>query len=616
MSSTAWLRPLLSTLLVSVMAGCSAEPTVPMHFGEVADPFPRDQVAMPGAINRTLLLGAPSTVVPGGTVRIEVAGALPGQLVRLYLSFDGPGSSTVCPNALNQNCVEMIAPMSIGSRRANAQGIALFDGNVFPTTPTGSLFIQAGAARVRSSGALPNLSGVTEIVVEDLPPVETADTGDTDAPPPPFCSADDDWWPGADLNGDGTLELNHRLLVDVTGTGRAFSRAPVAVDVDFRDVLDNLGDIGEFDPNSLRVVRQDCGLGLPEVPSQFADRLRALQRKSDHISPPADEQGAVVFLVEEDGDLATAEAIGASETVRFGLYFSTIPNTGPRQAPNYTSDLAVLPGAIWTLETSESSATFDESAGGLMRTLSHRNSPSLTSQADACCGNSMAFWSTTTAPGFPFGWVTPQLGFGTISLVEVGPLVTAIRATGTRTAFEPQTGVDYGTYEFDVLYWMYAHRPEIWHSIRHTAITEVTTEHPIDASFGFRPIQLEHQPVLYDNATYDNDPIAPYGALTGARFGFAAGLYQPPEFFARVANPVGVNIGSPNPLVDAYALHGNEVIPPGVPSPASVPGGVSYFDNIGAVMLPYEGAFAGAQPTLLNLMEGVTTTTVAAESSP
>ncbi len=597
-------RCLLAASLIVALTACSEAPDeLDAEFDLLASDFLVPPPA--GPINATLQLTTPGLARAGDVVTITLTGAEPNQAMRLYGSYDGPGASTFCPAATNYNCLDILSPFQVAAARSDAQGNATFTGTIAVDAVPGTLYLQAIGRRVRRTRLFPTISAVSGIDIDE-PAVDTA------IPP---CNDDLSWWPGSDLNGDGTTDLPYRLLVQVTAGSHDQVQAPITLDLDFGDILDTVSNNGEFDPGSLRVIRQDCDLGQPEVPSQFADGLIALDRKANHISPPADERGTVIFLVDDDGDLTTAETLPAGRSATFGIYFTTVPGAGPRNPPAYQTDLAVIPGSVWALENGTTTATFSEATGGLMSTLSYGNGPSLTSQTDSCCGNGMHFWATSTEPGFPWGWVTPQRGIGNIDLVEVGPLVTAIRSTGRLQANTPVTGTPYGSYDFDVLYWMFAYRPELHHTVTHTAVTDCTTEHDIEASFAFRPLQLRHSTELYTAATYEASQAGRWGSVTGANYGLAVGVPQPPQYFARLSNPVGALIGI-TPLYDYLSVHGNEVIPTGVLSPATVNAGMSYFENVGFVMMPYQGGWGANQPAFDALLEGVTVSTPALETAP
>ncbi|HMV67192.1 MAG TPA: hypothetical protein PKA64_10105 [Myxococcota bacterium] len=544
--------------------------------------LPAAELAPPaGPILNTLTLKVAPTVTQGLPARVVVQGAVGGEVVKLYGSRVGMGASSLCPAAHNFNCVNLRSPVFLGIAVAAADGSATMDGVVPPGATLGPLWLQAFAAKTATQDP-----ARSRVVVTDVDQACRTET----------------WWPGSDLDLDGDHELPHRVLVDVTAGLSPIPGAPVTVDVDLGAALAAAGVAGSVDPASVRVVRQDCSLRFPEMPAQFADRLVALDRKADHLSPAGDGRGTVAFLIDDDGDLSTSESLTPGETATFGIYFAAA-GTGAA-GPGWSTELVVVTNPPITVSTGPTTVSFDPARGGMLSALSYRGSGPLTDQASSCCGNSLHFWDKNTATGAPFGWVTPQSAPGDLALLESGPLLAAVRASGQRTGIVPSTGADYGTYTYDDLYWVFAGRPEVWHAVRHEAITDCTMEHEPDVSHGFRPIQLRHASQLYTNATYDNDAGLSWMAVTGARWGVAVGMPQPPDWFARFANPVGSEVGGP--INYAYsAIHGNDFVDVGELPPFVVPAGTVFFDQPAFVLLPYAAPLADDLPVLDGLIEGV-----------
>lgn len=226
----------------------------------------------------------------------------------------------------------------------------------------------------------------------------------------------------------------------------------------------------------------------------------------------------------------------------------------------------------------------------------------------------MHYWSAATQPGVPFGWITPQSAAGTLEVLADGPILAAVRATGQRTG-TTTAGVTYGSYAYDHVYWLFARRPELYRAITHTALIDSTTEHRDDAAYGFRPLQLRHAAPLETGATYDTNLADRWAAVTGASYGLAVGMHQPGDFFVRVGNPPGPDLGlAPDPRY--LIFYSNDVVPGGVLSPITVPAGDSYFQDIGAVLMPYAGAFAPRQGDLVAAMAGVPVSASAPQTAP
>jgi hypothetical protein len=549
---------------------------------EAALPF-AEAPPPPGPILDTLVLTSAPAITQGLPTRVIVEGAAPNQIVKLYGSRQGPGTSNNCPAALNNNCINLRSPSYLGVARADAQGTATMEGIVPPDALLGPFWLQAVATRVTQPVIQPARSRVNIVQVRESCRRTT-------------------WWPDADFDLDGRNELPYRVLVDVTAGMAPVAGAPVTLDVDFAATLASLGVAGEFDPASLRVVRQDCDLDFPVLPAQFADSLVALDQKAEHLSPTGDGHGTVAFLMDDDGDPSTREGLTPGETTTFGLYFAT---TDAAVAPaSWASEMVVVDGPPVSVSTGPTTASFDPARGGLLSSLSYRGSGPLTDQASSCCGNALHYWAPTTAPGRPFGWVTPQSAAADLVVLEEGPVFVALRTSGTRTGIVPTTGADYGTYDFDDLYWVFAFRPEIWHSVHHTAVTDIQMEHEPDVSHGFRPVQLRHAAAVYTNGVYENDPAETWMAVTGAEWGVSMGLTQPPAWLARLENPVGTAVGGP--IAYAFmAIHGNDFVEPGALPPFIVPAGTEFFDHVGTVFLPFAAPFADDLSELEGLIEGV-----------
>lgn len=534
----------------------------------------------PGPIDKTLVLVTSPSAVRGGPVSATVTGAVPGQRIRLYGSVSGEGVSAVCPPALNHNCIEILRPFLLVQGVADAGGRVTFNGTV-PAGATSSR-IWFEAVGLRDTNVRPNLSNIPNIPIVSP-------------------CADDDWWPGADLDGDGSVDLGHRVLVDVVGGSSDWGRAPVTVDVDFRAVLDAAGEVGSADLGSVRVVRQSCALDHAEVASQVVDEVVALDRKADHASPVGDDRAMVAFFHDDDDDPTATATLGAGDRVTYGVYFAA---GAPTAAPTYATDLAVASGATVQLSNSRTSVTLDPARGGLMSAIAPAGSASLTSQTTSCCGNAMHYWDRNAQAGPPFGWITPQSAPAATEVLAEGPVVSIVRATGSRVG-QTTSGQFFGSYDFEVYFWQFAGRPEVKHSLLHVATADSTTLHDQEASLGFRPLQLRHTAALTaGGATYVNDPAGRWGAVDGSGgLGIAIGLHQPPLYAAPPSNPLGVEYGAP--LNDFYAVRGSEVVELGVPSPFTVPAGVAYFDNVGAFFFPYAGAVAGQAGEIDRVIEGV-----------
>lgn len=425
----------------------------------------------------------------------------------------------------------------------------------------------------------------TDAVDTDGVDTDTVDTAVEDSDAPILC-ADSDWWPGEDLDGDGVGDLPYRVMVQLDGDGEP--RAPIALTVDFAARLADVGETAPIDLDSIRVVHQSCDAGFPAVPSQFADRIVALHGKIEHLSPVGDSIGTLAFEYDEDGDPDTAETLLSGQSAVFGVYFKPENGTVVAPDPAPTDLVADASG----LRNSLTDATLDAAQGGMLVSLTHAGSGTLTSQTDSCCGNSMF----TYHPG---GWVAPMDGPADLEVLESGPVLAVVRASGSRVA-DPGDG-PVASYDYEVLWWMWARRPEVWHGVTHEATMPSLNAHIDDATDGFRPWESRHIELVSDPVDYDTDPAGAWAAVTGLTHGWAVGAWAPPTWLTRTENPV-VNTVHGGFLEEYLAILGNDLMASGVGTPIVVADGSRWFDNVGLVLLPYAGPFADARPTLDRLM--------------
>lgn len=445
---------------------------------------------------------------------------------------------------------------------------------------------------------------------------------DTD-PPEPCCEpptrCDPSWWTGADLNGDGLTDLPHRTLVALRPPDAPVPTLPFTVDVDLPAWRAELGLSATIDPASLRLVVQDVDLPATALPTQLVERLHRLHTRQDPLNPDADGVGLLAALWDTDGDLSTPEAPPSSGPTCLAIYFAAEPTPA---ADPLTTDLRVTEdGALLHLSAAGTLTTLDAEQGGLLSHIGLVDDTPIATQADRCCGNAMHFWSTETSAGPPWGWVPPHFGPATVERLAAGPLFAAVRVTGTRVAEVELDGapVRYGAYDFDLLYWRFAQRPEIWHLVTHRALEDCTTEHQVDAAYAFRPVQLEHflvEPTLEPSPLLRR-PDTGSDRLTVVHDdnrGVALGLDRAPRHFSELSNPI------PRVVLEGYldtrlAVFGNEWIPPGTPSPATIAGGELIFDHVGVVIRPFRAPWDAIEPELLALIQRFSLTEACTESA-
>jgi hypothetical protein len=381
-------------------------------------------------------------------------------------------------------------------------------------------------------------------------------------------------------------------------------------DVDFAAWADQLGLEQDATDWTVRVVLEDCDRGRPQLPAQFVDGVRALTEPASHDDPLGDGRGVLTGIWELDGDLSTRETLGVSGVVTLGVYFA--PGADPQAAD--TLDLTVRhDGAVTEVTAGGTTAVFDADRGGLIADLGLAGASPVASQARVCCGNGMHFWQRDAdVVGATPGWVVPQGAPADVEVVAEGPVWFGWRSSGTVEAVR-YDGEPFGSYDYEVWSWRFAGRPEVWQEVTHVATSDCTTEHPDEASLGFRPVQLSHRLADEQDTVWVADQDVRRAAVHTASEGVAMGLYRAPAEFARMSNPLGALVGS-EVVVEQMAIHGSERVEAGVLSPVTVPAGEVIFERVGVHLLPFDGDWSAANAELAGLAQLVTFMAPCAES--
>ncbi len=375
-------------------------------------------------------------------------------------------------------------------------------------------------------------------------------------------------WPASWWDADWTM----RLPVTLTAPAVALAGAPVAIPLDFGDLVESAGAEGEFAPDSIRVVQADCSVILP---SQFADGLRTMFDKGPASDPLGDAVGTLVFIWDDDGDLTTPSTpVPAGGVIEVMVYFGTDAD-----------DLAAAPApSPLTIEASgmaSGAATFtlDPDAGGLLDTVSLDDGPELGGQATPCCGNGV--YSADS------GWgVAAQNGPGTTTVIARGPVFGAIEVRGTRA--DALSHVDY-TYTYS----MFASLPEVWVRTEMTAASDTTVEHHDDFVEHVRPWQSSH-PAFGMDAIHTVADDLTWADVSDDTAGLMFAWVEPPLHITRTVAFAG-----------EILAYGNDWVGTGAPTQV-IPAGTRFQDGSVAALIPHDGDPDDSLESLASHMESMT----------
>ncbi len=402
---------------------------------------------------------------------------------------------------------------------------------------------------------------------------------------------DSSWW---------DARWPYRVLLSVTAPSTGASSPPVAVDVDFGALLDQVVDSSGLDVASVRVVHQACSTGQPVLPSEFIDGVAGVFERGDLRRFGGDDDGAVVFLLDADGDYATADPLPGGVTVNLGLYFASGgTSSGLPVASGATSLVADSDGDVGELSNALTEAVFEGSQGGLATTLRAIGYPSTGDQTSTDQGNGMFLGE----PGGSGGdWVgAADDSSATLQLVHAGPVFGALRAEGT-------VSNPWGGFDYSYTYFLFEGRPELYAQVRFT-IDRATRIGPQGQFWGVavRPFLVNNNGLSLP-APSDGDGDVPGYAwargnyqVTGATYGIAAGYRVSPALRSR---PVFQAAG--NSAGQWVGLVGQDVEPIYV-------GGVDYYDAVAGerivddtvvVIYPHGGTFGGVSADFFGSLEG------------
>ncbi|MEN0065072.1 MAG: putative metal-binding motif-containing protein [Myxococcota bacterium] len=250
---------------------------------------------------------------------------------------------------------------------------------------------------------------------------------------------------------------------------------PVAfVDVDFRSVLDDLGESGPFDPGTLTAWTQDCAQGARSVDVSFTDGFARILEAADPRDPVGDAFGAV--------HLRFGEPLLASVPVEVGLYFG-----GP-SATSLTPSVSPT-----SLGTSHLELSLDPDRGGLLDDF-RVGGTNVLSWADAFEGNgarSGGEWLRLAAPGAVSRIIADAGGVGVIE---------SVGAAGNPFAVE-------------TWWWTYGEVPVAFAKLRYSPNASVMADEAGDV----RPVQSVAPGLSNPTATVEDGWVS---VADGAQWGF------------------------------------------------------------------------------------------------
>jgi hypothetical protein len=418
----------------------------------------------------------------------------------------------------------------------------------------------------------------------------------------------DTWWDPA---------WPYRVPVTISAPVWITGSPPASVDIDFRAALDALGDTSALDMNSVRVVRQDCSFGLPELPSEWMDDISGVFEKQDIVDPLGDEFGAVAFQVDRDGDYSTLENFLASTTTTVAIYFGSAAASPGAPAPSYPNPmLTTNNGTIAELQNNLSRTVLRRTdvggnpVGGLTEFFGRIGGSNVGRQASTGLGNGIYF---NTPGGGPSGaWLTARGdGAAVMTILHAGPVFSAIKSEGTR-AFAPTSPVT-GGFDYGYTYAMFGGRPELYVKTEFVINTDNSNVGPQGTAWtaAVRPFTVDNLQFSSaftsegSRAVPDYDWVRGTYNTTGSAFGVAAGFRQ--SVLQR---------GSATYAVDGrwIGLVGQdyEFAPAG--AERTLNAGDVVVDNAITVVYPHAGLFGSISVDFYGIQDGVGTSTGAPQA--
>jgi hypothetical protein len=224
------------------------------------------------------------------------------------------------------------------------------------------------------------------------------------------------WW---------NTNWTYRVGISVGANGYARDDKPVEVDINFTTLLDDLGDSGALDPDSIRVVEIDSGGDVTDDAVQFQFD------KASNYNASTNARGTLVFLMKGN--------TSASATRRFHVYFDL---TGGSFAPPSFAPLVTLTDGVThkgyasvRIETANAEYFYHKPGGGFATLIDADNKDWLS-------------WSSATGEAGDFrgipnmihpsdgGFFHPGRTTATTTVQYKGPLKATFKSVSNDNAWE------------------------------------------------------------------------------------------------------------------------------------------------------------------------------------